>query len=51
MVQRYLPEAATGDKRIILLDGASLGSFLRVPRAGEHRCNLHRGGTRGRDAS
>src|SRR4051794_1388806 len=45
VTQRYLPEAATGDKRIILLDGRVVGSFLRVPRAGEHRCNLHRGGT------
>jgi glutathione synthase len=45
VVQRYLPAAATGDKRIILLDGRVVGSFLRVPRAGEHRCNLHRGAT------
>lgn len=45
VVQRYLPAAAIGDKRIILLGGRVAGSFLRVPRAGEHRCNLHRGGT------
>jgi len=45
VVQRYLPQATTGDKRIILLGGRVAGSFLRVPRSGEHRCNLHRGGT------
>jgi len=45
IVQRYLPAAATGDKRILLLDGDVLGAFLRVPRSGEGRCNLHRGGT------
>lgn len=43
--QRYLPEARDGDKRIILLDGEPLGAILRVPRADEHRGNIHVGGT------
>lgn len=45
MVQRYLPEARAGDKRIILLDGEPRGAILRVPKADEHRGNIHVGGT------
>ncbi len=44
MVQRYLPEIRTGDKRIILIDGAPAGALNRVPPAGEARANLHVGG-------
>ena len=43
--QRYLPQARDGDKRILLLDGEPLGAILRVPRADEHRGNIHVGGT------
>lgn len=43
--QRYLPDARHGDKRIIMLDGEPLGAILRVPRADEHRGNIHVGGT------
>lgn len=43
--QRYLPEARRGDKRVILLDGEPLGGIMRVPRADEHRGNIHVGGT------
>lgn len=45
MAQRYLPEARTGDKRILILDGEPLGAILRVPRADDHRGNIHVGGT------
>ncbi len=45
MAQRYLPEARTGDKRIIVLDGEPLGATLRVPREDETRANIHVGGT------
>ena len=45
MAQRYLPEIRNGDKRLILLDGIPLGATLRVPRADEHRGNIHVGGT------
>jgi glutathione synthase len=45
MVQRYLPEARAGDKRIILLDGEPRGAILRVPKTDEHRGNIHVGGT------
>jgi glutathione synthase len=45
MVQRYLPEVRTGDKRIILIEGEPVGAVLRVPAKGEARANLHVGGT------
>jgi glutathione synthase len=45
MAQRYLPEIRSGDKRLIVLDGEPLGCTLRVPRADEHRGNIHVGGT------
>ena len=50
MAQRYLPEIRKGDKRILLLEGESLGALLRVPAEGETRANLHVGGTPVRSA-
>jgi glutathione synthase len=44
LVQRYLPEARVGDKRILVLDGEPLGAVLRVPRDDDHRGNLAAGG-------
>lgn len=45
MVQAFLPEVSVGDKRILLLEGEPLGAILRVPRGGDHRSNIHVGGT------
>ncbi len=45
MAQDYLPAAREGDKRIILLDGEPLGAIMRVPKADDHRGNIHVGGT------
>jgi glutathione synthase len=45
MAQAYLPDVRRGDKRILLLDGESIGAVLRVPRDDETRSNLHVGGT------
>jgi glutathione synthase len=45
MLQRYLPEARVGDKRILVLEGEPLGAVLRVPREDDHRGNLAAGGT------
>ncbi|MDZ7668453.1 MAG: glutathione synthase [Gammaproteobacteria bacterium] len=46
MGQRYLPEIADGDKRILLVDGEPVPYALaRVPLAGESRGNLAAGGT------
>ncbi|MCZ7684124.1 MAG: glutathione synthase [Sandaracinaceae bacterium] len=44
MAQRFLPEVAKGDKRILLLDGEPLGAILRVPQGGDLRSNIHAGG-------
>ena len=45
MVQRFVPEASEGDKRILLWDGEILGGLLRKPKAGELRSNLAAGGS------
>lgn len=45
MAQAYLPAAREGDKRIVLVDGEPLGAILRVPKADDHRGNIHVGGT------
>jgi len=44
MVQAFVPDVSTGDKRIILLDGKPLGAILRVPQGGDLRSNIHVGG-------
>ncbi|MBP9112016.1 MAG: glutathione synthase [Polyangiaceae bacterium] len=44
MVQQFLPAVTKGDKRILLLDGVPLGAINRVPRADDHRSNIHVGG-------
>jgi glutathione synthase len=44
MVQKYLPEIKTkGDKRIILLNGAPVGYFTRLPGKGDERGNMRVG--------
>jgi glutathione synthase len=43
IVQKYIPDVRSGDKRIILIDGHPAGVIRRVPRAGEARSNLHVG--------
>lgn len=46
MAQRYLPEIADGDKRILLIDGEVVPFALaRIPQPGETRGNLAAGGT------
>ncbi len=45
MAQRYLPEIAAGDKRILLIDGEPIPYALaRIPAPGETRGNLAAGG-------
>jgi glutathione synthase len=44
MVQKYLPEAKDGDKRIIVLDGQPIGAVNRVPTGSEFRGNMAVGG-------
>ncbi|MFL6782975.1 MAG: glutathione synthase [Sphingomicrobium sp.] len=45
VVQKFLPEIAEGDKRIVLVDGEVAGAINRVPGEGEIRSNLAVGGT------
>jgi glutathione synthase len=44
MVQAYLPAAKLGDKRIILLNGAPIGTVNRVPTGDDFRGNMAVGG-------
>ncbi len=44
IAQKYLPDVAKGDKRIILVDGEAVGAINRVPQPGETRSNMHVGG-------
>lgn len=46
MAQRYIPEIAKGDKRILIIDGEPVPYALaRIPKKGETRGNLAAGGT------
>jgi len=46
MAQKFIPEIADGDKRILLIDGEPVPYALaRIPKAGETRGNLAAGGT------
>ena len=46
MAQRYIPEIADGDKRVLLIGGRPVPFALaRIPKAGETRGNLAAGGT------
>ncbi len=45
MAQRFIPEAAAGDKRILLIDGEPVPYALaRIPQGREFRGNMARGG-------
>lgn len=45
IAQAFVPAAAEGDKRILMVDGEAIGAVLRVPAQGELRGNFHAGGT------
>ncbi|WP_425084278.1 glutathione synthase [Ruegeria profundi] len=44
IVQKFLPDVKSGDKRVILVDGEPVGAINRVPAEGETRSNMHVGG-------
>ncbi len=44
ILQKFLPQIAEGDKRIVLVDGEVAGAVNRVPGEGEIRSNLAVGG-------
>ena len=48
VLQKFLPEIAEGDKRIVLVDGEVAGAINRIPGEGEIRSNLAVGGTAAR---
>ncbi|MEY4160199.1 MAG: hypothetical protein RLZZ136_820 [Pseudomonadota bacterium] len=45
MVQPFLPDVSSGDKRIVLVDGQFAGAINRKPGEGEFRSNLAVGGS------
>ncbi|HYJ08270.1 MAG TPA: glutathione synthase [Polyangiaceae bacterium] len=45
ITQEYQPAVRVGDKRVLLLEGRSLGAILRVPREDDVRANIHAGGS------
>ena len=46
MAQRFIPEIAEGDKRVLVIDGKPVPySLARIPKQGETRGNLAAGGT------
>ncbi len=45
IAQQYLPQAAEGDKRILLLNGEPLGAVLRLHNESDHRNNFFAGGS------
>ena len=50
MVQRFIPEIAEGDKRVLLIAGEPVPYALaRIPKPGETRGNLAAGGAASRD--
>ena len=44
VAQAFLPEAAEGDKRVLLANGRPIGAVTRVAAQGEARNNFHAGG-------
>ncbi len=44
IVQEYLADVRSGDRRIILIDGKPAGAINRIPAEGEARSNMHAGG-------
>jgi glutathione synthase len=45
VIQKFIPEIAQGDKRIVLVNGEVAGAINRVPGQGEIRSNLAVGGS------
>ena len=44
IIQKFLKEIKSGDKRIILVDGEPIAAVKRIPKKGEIRSNIHVGG-------
>lgn len=50
VVQRFVPEARHGDRRVIVLDGAPVGVVRRIATGVEFRCNMAAGASAVADA-
>jgi glutathione synthase len=44
IAQKFIPAVASGDKRILLVDGEPIGAINRIPAEGQVRSNLAKGG-------
>lgn len=44
IMQKFLPNVANGDKRVLMVDGKITGAILRVPQQGKVTANLATGG-------
>jgi glutathione synthase len=45
LLQEFLPDIVSGDKRVLLLDGSPLGAIRRIPQNDDIRANIHVGAT------
>lgn len=45
ILQRFVPEAVDGDRRVIVVDGEPVGAIRRVAAGTEFRCNMAAGAT------
>lgn len=45
ILQRFVPEAVDGDRRVIVVDGEPVGAIRRVASGTEFRCNMAAGAT------
>lgn len=45
LMQEFLPEVSTGDKRILIINGEAVGVVRRVPEAGSILANIVQGGS------
>lgn len=45
ILQEYVEGAEQGDVRVMMLNGEPIGAMRRVPASGEHRSNVHAGGS------
>ena len=45
VIQKFLEKVKYGDKRVILVNGKTVGAVNRIPKSGAFKANLHLGGT------
>ena len=45
VIQKFIEKVKYGDKRVILVNGKTVGAVNRIPKSGAFKANLHLGGT------